>query len=86
MPGYMFVQEHQFEAELQTIEPNDRKQDDLLMRVEDACIRQILDGMLGLGCARVVWTEDLRAWYQTSGTVVYLLSIKFDLLALPRAA
>lgn len=86
MPYYLFIYEHQFISELDVIEPDPYKQMHVQIRVERACARQITKEMLGYGFARVCWTRDLLAWYQTNGTTVYLLSIKYDLLAMPRAA
>jgi hypothetical protein len=88
---FHFIYEHPFIAELDAIEPNFIKQTDLTMQIENACARQIVGGMAGYGFARVSWTRDLLArdllaWYQTSGTVVYLLSVKYDLIVVPKAA
>ena len=43
------------------IEPNQFKQTYLIMRIENACIRQIGAGSLDYGFARVSWTRDLLA-------------------------
>lgn len=83
---FEFIYEHPFIAELDAIEPDLFKQAYLVMRIENACAVQIMAGMCGYGFARMSWTGDLMAWYQASGTVVYLLSIKRDLIVLPKAA
>jgi hypothetical protein len=79
-PSYHFVYEHQFCVELGEIEPRERYQDIICQRVERACGDRIRMGALGYGFACVSWTRDLLTWYQTDGTAVYLLSIRYDLL------
>lgn len=85
--GFTFIYEHPFIAELDAIEPDFGRQIYLTMRIENECAKNILQGGDGYGFARIAWTRDLLAWYHTSGgTAVYLLSIRYDLMALPSAA
>jgi hypothetical protein len=86
MPEFQIVYEHPFVSELDVIEPNLTRQVSLCIRIEAACIRRVLEGWTGYGFTRISWTRDLLAWYQTNGTVIYLLSVKYDLIVLPRAA
>lgn len=86
MPEFHIVYEHSFIAELDAIEPDQTKHMYLCMHIEAACIRRVLEGWIGYGFARVTWSRDLLAWYQTNGTAIYLLSIKYDLIAMPRVA
>jgi hypothetical protein len=86
MPDFQYIYEHLFVEELDLIEPIQLEQMDLLIRVEAACAREIMAGIPGYGVARVVWKQDLLAWYHTSGGIVNLRSVKCDVLAVSRAA
>ena len=86
MPEFQIVYEHPFVAELDVIEPDQTKQMYLSMRIEAACIQQVLAGWIGYGFVRVTWTRELLAWYQTNGTAIYLLSVKYNMIALSRVA
>lgn len=75
-----FIQERQFSAELDAIEPHPLRQMSFLHHIECACIhRTIKLGVVGHSFVRVSWTRSYVTWYETDGMIIYLLSIKHDL-------
>lgn len=81
-----FTYSHEYAKDLDVIEPIQWRHFELSCIVERACIHAVFEGAQGRCFARVRYRTGLLTHFEATGTSIYLLSLKYDVIEFPAVA
>ena len=77
-----FTYSHEYDRDLDIIEPIQSRHLELSLIIENACTHAVFGGAQGRCFTRVRYRTGLLTYFEATGTSIYLLSLKYDVIEL----